>query len=377
MQRNLEAVVNDGLPGMVKGTLAPRVFKLDILLGILAPAMAESMTQLNVMARVLRLMVFRMDTAVASSSVAGGTAGSGPARRERRTRPATRGSASSATGPSVPMAAKNAPPPPQTAGEALRPGSSSDFMSSSSSSSLLGAPSAGVVPMVTSSPEKRPASVPGLVPGAVRGTAPGVVSGAVPGTIPGTVPRNFPGAVVHMSTISADTSMNVAVDGELPKPPPSASAAAAAARVAVVAPPLAPREARSGSVGHDDGSGGGDGDAIRVRPGSKVAGYTAAGTAVAAAPEESVLRPEDGGLVRGVVSHVTALMQACAGEGFPRSPSVQGVGGKHVGESSRLSGGGMGVGVGGVARCVAGKKSGRGGPVRGLLKGEERTAMQV
>ena len=64
MQRNLEAVVNDGLPGMVKGTLAARVFKLDILLGILAPAMAESMTQLNVVPRVLRLMVFRMDTAV-------------------------------------------------------------------------------------------------------------------------------------------------------------------------------------------------------------------------------------------------------------------------------------------------------------------------
>lgn len=64
MQRNLEAVVNDGLPSMVKGTLAARVFKLDTLLGILAPAMAESMTQLNVVARLLRLMVFRMDTAV-------------------------------------------------------------------------------------------------------------------------------------------------------------------------------------------------------------------------------------------------------------------------------------------------------------------------
>lgn len=64
MQRNLEAVVNDGLPGMVKGTLPARVFKLDTLLGILAPAMAESMTQLNVVARVIRLMVFRMDTAV-------------------------------------------------------------------------------------------------------------------------------------------------------------------------------------------------------------------------------------------------------------------------------------------------------------------------
>lgn len=64
MQRNLEAVVNDGLPSMVKGILGPRVFRLDVLLGILAPAMAESMTQLNVMPRVLRLMVFRMDTAV-------------------------------------------------------------------------------------------------------------------------------------------------------------------------------------------------------------------------------------------------------------------------------------------------------------------------
>lgn len=64
MQRNLEAVVNDGLPSMVKGILSARVFKLDILLGILASAMAESMTQLNVMARILRLMVFKMDTAV-------------------------------------------------------------------------------------------------------------------------------------------------------------------------------------------------------------------------------------------------------------------------------------------------------------------------
>lgn len=64
LQRNLEAVVNDGLPGMVKGVLNARVFKLDILLGILAPAMAESMTQLNVVARVLRLMIYRMDTAV-------------------------------------------------------------------------------------------------------------------------------------------------------------------------------------------------------------------------------------------------------------------------------------------------------------------------
>lgn len=64
LQRNLEAVVNDGLPGMVKGVLNERVFKLDILLGILAPAMAESMTQLNVVARVLRLMIYRMDTAV-------------------------------------------------------------------------------------------------------------------------------------------------------------------------------------------------------------------------------------------------------------------------------------------------------------------------
>lgn len=64
MQRNLEAVVNDGLPSMIKGILDARVFKLDIILGILAPAMAESMTQLNVVARVLRLMVYRMDTAV-------------------------------------------------------------------------------------------------------------------------------------------------------------------------------------------------------------------------------------------------------------------------------------------------------------------------
>lgn len=64
MQRNLEAVVNDGLPSMVKGTLGARVFKLDILIGILAPAMAESLTQLNVMARLLRLMVYKMDTAV-------------------------------------------------------------------------------------------------------------------------------------------------------------------------------------------------------------------------------------------------------------------------------------------------------------------------
>lgn len=59
----MEAVVNDGLPGMVKGVLNARVFKLDILLGVLAPAMAESMTQLNVVARVLRLMIYRMDTA--------------------------------------------------------------------------------------------------------------------------------------------------------------------------------------------------------------------------------------------------------------------------------------------------------------------------
>lgn len=64
MQRNLEAVVNDGLPSMVKGTLGARVFKVDILMGVLAPVMAESMTQLNVIARSLRLMVFRMDTAV-------------------------------------------------------------------------------------------------------------------------------------------------------------------------------------------------------------------------------------------------------------------------------------------------------------------------
>lgn len=64
LQRSLEAVVNDGLPGMIKGTLDARVFKLDTLLGILAPAMAESMTQLSVVARVLRLMVYRMDTAV-------------------------------------------------------------------------------------------------------------------------------------------------------------------------------------------------------------------------------------------------------------------------------------------------------------------------
>eukprot|EP00903_Cladosiphon_okamuranus_P010713 g10125.t1 len=64
MQRSLEAVVNDGLPGMIKGILDARVFKLDILLGILAPAMAESMTQLNVVGRILRLMVYKMDTAV-------------------------------------------------------------------------------------------------------------------------------------------------------------------------------------------------------------------------------------------------------------------------------------------------------------------------
>lgn len=64
MQRNLEAVVNDGLPSMIKGSLGTRVFKLDILLGILAPCLAESMTQLNVMARILRLMVFKMDTAM-------------------------------------------------------------------------------------------------------------------------------------------------------------------------------------------------------------------------------------------------------------------------------------------------------------------------
>lgn len=64
MQRSLEALVNDGLPGMIKGILDERVFKLDILLGILAPAMADSMTQLNVVARILRLMVYKMDTAV-------------------------------------------------------------------------------------------------------------------------------------------------------------------------------------------------------------------------------------------------------------------------------------------------------------------------
>lgn len=64
MQRNLEAVVNDGLPSMIKGSLGTRVFRLDNLLGVLAPCLAESMTQLNVMARVLRLMVFKMDTAV-------------------------------------------------------------------------------------------------------------------------------------------------------------------------------------------------------------------------------------------------------------------------------------------------------------------------
>lgn len=64
LQRSLEAVVNDGLPAMVKGILDARVFKLDIMLGILAPAMAEAMTQLNVVPRVLRLMVYRMDTAV-------------------------------------------------------------------------------------------------------------------------------------------------------------------------------------------------------------------------------------------------------------------------------------------------------------------------
>lgn len=56
-------MVNDGLPGMIKGILDARVFKLDIMLGILAPAMADTMTQLNVVARVLRLMVYRMDTA--------------------------------------------------------------------------------------------------------------------------------------------------------------------------------------------------------------------------------------------------------------------------------------------------------------------------
>ena len=64
MQRNLEAVINDGLPSMIKGTLSPLVFKLDILLGVLAPTMSESMTQLNVMARVLRLMLYKMDIAV-------------------------------------------------------------------------------------------------------------------------------------------------------------------------------------------------------------------------------------------------------------------------------------------------------------------------
>lgn len=64
LQRSLEAVVNDGLPAMVKGILDARVFKLDITLGILAPVMAETMTQLNVVPRVLRLMVYRMDTAV-------------------------------------------------------------------------------------------------------------------------------------------------------------------------------------------------------------------------------------------------------------------------------------------------------------------------
>lgn len=64
MERNLEAVVNDGLPSMIKGVLGPPVFKLDILLGVLAPVMSESMTHLNVMARVLRLILFKMDTAV-------------------------------------------------------------------------------------------------------------------------------------------------------------------------------------------------------------------------------------------------------------------------------------------------------------------------
>lgn len=63
MERNLEAVVNDGLPGMVKSTLNERVFRLDLLLGVLTPAMAESMTQLQVMERALRLMTFEMDAA--------------------------------------------------------------------------------------------------------------------------------------------------------------------------------------------------------------------------------------------------------------------------------------------------------------------------
>lgn len=63
MQHNLEAIINDGLPSMIKGKIDERVFRLDALLGTLAPVMAEAMTQLNVMARDLRLMVFKMDTA--------------------------------------------------------------------------------------------------------------------------------------------------------------------------------------------------------------------------------------------------------------------------------------------------------------------------
>ena len=241
------------------------------------------------------------------------------------------------------MVAKNAP---LLVAEATQPAEPS---SAFRSSSLVETSSVGVVPMVTSSPEKRSSSVPGIISGADLGTA------------PGTVPGYFPGNVQHMKTVSAATgATNVVAGGELPKPPPPA-------RVAVAAPPLAPRQGKNseGGVG-----GGGDGDTARVRPGSEVAGFSVA--VAAAAKEEPVLRTEDGGLVRGVVSHVTALMQVCVGEKIARV-SVDGVGGKHARQSRKSREGG----VEGVTGCATGKGGHGGNTVRGMLKAEERVAMHV
>jgi hypothetical protein len=63
MARSLEAIVNDGLPSLVRGSVDPRIFRICYLIAGLAPSQAGHLGRLNAIPRMIRLMNFEQDLA--------------------------------------------------------------------------------------------------------------------------------------------------------------------------------------------------------------------------------------------------------------------------------------------------------------------------
>eukprot|EP00752_Nemacystus_decipiens_P004439 g4052.t1 len=239
-------------------------------------------------------------TAAAASTGAGGQASGAsarPALRERRSRAATRGSAPS-TSSQMSASAKNGPAPPPPLPSVGEPSASA------------AAAAAGVTAVKTMLP---------AVPVVVESTAPSLSSPPCSSeqvldhslcTVPGAAGTTAATAVVATGVVGG---ASVVVGG---------SGAAAL------------REAGAKVVGVDNGStsintGGGP----VKRASRKAKGSASTGVALAKDDGDAVLQAGDGGLVRGVVSHVTALMRSASsgqqqrhmhGLGVPHAAAVSG-----------------------------------------------------